>query len=272
MIIQMANVTYHKEQSNILQQVNWTVRSGEHWAIMGLNGSGKTTLLNMINGYIWPTQGEISVLGNPFGTIDLRELRKSIGWASSSLQERFYVNETTAEIVLSGKFATIGLYDQPKAQDVEQAHLLLEELGCQFLVKRSYKTLSQGEKQKVLIARALMGCPKLLILDEPCTGLDVFSREQLLTTIQQIGQGTGPTLLYVTHHIEEILPVFSHTLLLRKGEVHSAGQTEQVLTSNNLSRFFHLPVEVQQQNGRFWMHPLTNIGITSGEISRIEVR
>lgn len=259
MIIQMTNVTYHKDHQHILQEVNWTVHSGEHWSIMGLNGSGKTTLLSMINGYIWPTKGYISVLGNLFGTIDLRELRKSIGWASSALQEKFYVNETTEDIVLSGKFATIGLYDQPTALDVEQAHLLLEELGCQSLVKRSYKTLSQGEKQKVLIARALMGCPKLLILDEPCTGLDIFSREQFLTTLQHIGQGTDLTLLYVTHHIEEILPVFSHTLLLRKGEVHSAGQTEQVLTSNNLSRFFNFPVDVQQQNGRFWMHPLTNI-------------
>lgn len=257
MIIELTSVFYQQAQNIILNNLNWTVQPGEHWAIMGLNGSGKTTLLNMINGYIWPTQGEISVLCNRFGTVDLRELRKSIGWVSTALQEKLYAGETSEEIVLSGKFASIGLYDPTEEKDVQQAHLLLEQLECVHLAKRTYKTLSQGEKQKVLIARALMSSPKLLILDEPCTGLDVFSREQLLGTIEQIGNLlNGPTLLYVTHHIEEVLPVFSHTLLLRRGEIHSAGKTAEVLTGNNLSQFFEVPVDVKRQDGRVWLEPV----------------
>ncbi len=258
MVIHMTNVSCRRENTYILNEINWTVRSGEHWAIVGLNGSGKTTLLNMINGYIWPTQGEISVLGNKFGSVDLRELRKSIGWISSSLQERLYLNETAEEIVLSGKFATIGLYDKPEEKDVHQALLLLEELGCGHLVKRAYQTLSQGEKQKILIARALINFPELLILDEPCTGLDVFAREQLLSTIEHMAnKGAAPTLLYVTHHIEEILPVFSHTLLMRRGEIHSSGKTNEVLTGDNLSQFFETLVDVRWQNERTWMRIVT---------------
>lgn len=258
MVIHMTDVAYTRDRVNILNKINWTVRSGEHWAILGLNGSGKTTLLNMINGYIWPSKGEISVLGKKFGTVDLRELRKSIGWVSSSLQERLYASETAEEIVLSGKFATIGLYDKPAEKDVEQALFLLEQLGCGHLTKRAYKTLSQGEKQKILIARALINSPELLILDEPCIGLDVFSREQLLSMIEQMGkQASGPALLYVTHHIEEILPVFSHTLLLRKGGIHSSGKTNEVLTGNNLSQFFEAPVDVLWQNQRAWMRLVT---------------
>ncbi len=258
MIIHMTDVSYRRDNINILHKINWTVRSSEHWAIVGLNGSGKTTLLNMLNGYIWPSQGEISVLGKKFGSIDLRELRKSIGWVSSSLQEKLYLNETAEEIVLSGKFASIGLYDKPEEKDVEQALLLLEELGCEHLVKRAYKTLSQGEKQKILIARALINSPELLILDEPCTGLDVFAREQLLSAIEYMGnQAAAPTLLYVTHHIEEILPVFSHTLLMRRGEIHSSGKTDEVLTGDNLSQFFAAPVDVLWQNERAWMRIVT---------------
>lgn len=254
MILQIKDVSWRREQTYILKNINWSINRGEHWSLLGLNGSGKTTLLNIINGYIWPTEGEVEVLGKKFGSFDLRELRKSIGWVSSSLQEKLYRNETAEEIVISGKYATIGLYDQPQEQDYERARQQLQLLGCEKLLKRTYSTLSQGEKQKVLIGRALMSDPKLLILDEPCAGLDVFSREHLLKTIGNLAtEPSAPTLVYVTHHIEEIMPVFNKALLLRRGEIHSVGDAKEMLTNENLSDFFENPVEVDWRNQRAWL-------------------
>ncbi|WP_341278385.1 ABC transporter ATP-binding protein [Paenibacillus sp. FSL H8-0537] len=254
MIIDIQNVTWEREEKIVLQGIDWQVEAGQHWCLLGLNGSGKTTLLNMINGYIWPTIGSVSVLGHKFGEYDLRELRKSIGWVSTSLQQKLHGQDTAFKIVLSGKFATIGLYDQALQEDEEQAISLMRSLGCEVLLNRTYSTLSQGERQRVLIARALMAAPKLLILDEPCTGLDVFAREQLLEMINQVAQQPdAPTIIYVTHHVEEILPCFNQTLLIKDGRVFEAGDTSKVLSSARMSDFFGVPVEVEQRENRNWL-------------------
>ncbi len=195
------------------------------------------------------------VLGKHYGSYDWRMLRRKIGFISSALQERFYSTETAAEIVLSGMFATIGLYDQPKAKDTNKALSLLKLMNGSHVARQPYLELSQGEKQKVLIARALINSPRLLIMDEPCIGLDIFSKEQILSAIETLGSKTpAPTILYVSHHTEEILPVFTHTLLLRRGEVHSAGETKKVLTRRNLSSFFDAPVGVRWLKDRAWIH------------------
>lgn len=254
MVIDIKGVSWDRGDQTILRDIDWTVRQGEHWCLLGLNGSGKTTLLNMINGYIWPTRGQMSVLGHPFGEYDLRELRKNIGWVSTSLQQKLYGSETSLKIVLSGKFATIGLYDSTSEEDVEQAEKLMTSLGCAALMNRTYDTLSQGEKQRVLIARALMSSPKLLILDEPCTGLDVFAREQLLYMISSIAvQEDAPTIVYVTHHVEEILPCFTKTMLIKDGAVFAARSTNDVLTSATMSDFFGVSVHIEPSDGRNWM-------------------
>ncbi|RCW51268.1 ABC transporter ATP-binding protein [Paenibacillus prosopidis] len=254
MIIDINNVSWDRGDKTILHKIDWQVRNGEHWCLLGLNGSGKTTLLNMINGYIWPTDGKMSVLGQTFGEFDLRELRKRIGWVSTSLQQKLYGSETALKIVLSGKFATIGLYDQTDEEDLNKAESLLRSLGCAALITRTYDTLSQGERQRVLIARALMASPKLLILDEPCTGLDVFAREQLLHMITAVAeQKEAPTIVYVTHHVEEILPCFSKTLLIKDGQVFAAKETADVLTSATMSEFFGVPVQIERQLGRNWL-------------------
>lgn len=258
MTIELAKVSWIKDGRYILKDLDWFVQDGQHWAIVGLNGSGKTTLLNLLNGYIWPSTGELSVFGQKFGSIDLRELRKLIGWVSSSLQEKMYWDEPAENVVVSGKFASIGLFENPDKHDLEQARTLLEQLGCGSLSRRPIGTLSQGEKQRVLIARALINCPRLLILDEPCTGLDLFAREQLLNTVDDIArQKDGPTLLFVTHHIEEILPVFTHTLLLRRGEIYMAGRTREMINAGNLSGFFESQVEARWQDGRAWVSVAT---------------
>jgi iron complex transport system ATP-binding protein len=253
-IINMKNVSWISDGKYILQGINWTVNPGEHWAIIGLNGSGKTSLLNMVNGYIWPSKGEISILGKQFGKYDMRELRKKIGWVSSSLQEKLYQNETAEEIVLSGKSATIGLYEKPKAKVLKRASLIMKQFQCDHLADQLYWTLSQGEKQKVLIARALISSPRLLIMDEPCAGLDIFAREQVLSLMEDIVRHKpSPTLLYVSHHLEEILPVFTHALLICRGKIHSLGKTREVITRENLSNFFGIPVHVQWRNDRPWI-------------------
>ncbi len=243
MVIEIKNVNYQRKNKKILKNINWSVQSGEHWALLGLNGSGKTTLLNIINGYIWPTTGEVTVLGKQFGTYPLGELRKIIGWVSTSMQDKLYGDEYTENIVLSGLFASPRLYEDPEQADVDRALTLMEEFGLSSFIHRRYATLSQGEKQKILILRALMANPKLLILDEPCTGLDVFAREQLLETVEQLSkQEDAPTLIYVTHHIEEILPLFKNTLMIRRGEIFKSGATNKLLTEEGLTEFFEAPL------------------------------
>lgn len=253
-ILSMKDVSWRRNGRTILQEINWDVEEGQHWAILGLNGSGKTTILNMLNGYIWPTVGTIRVLGKIFGKTDIRELRKSIGWVSSSLEMRIRSMQSTQDVIISGKFASIGLYEEPDSADYEKAFVLMEDLGCAHLRDRTYETCSQGEKQKVLIARALMASPKLLILDEPTNGLDFIAREDLLNTVNQLAvKDGGPTILFVTHHIEEVLPVFSHTLLLKQGTVYAQGERENVLSSARLTEFFKKNVQVNWYHDRAWM-------------------
>lgn len=254
-MIDAKQISVIRDSKYILKEVSWSVKAGEHWAILGLNGSGKTTLLNMINGYLFPSKGELQVLGKTFGKYNLRELRKSIGWVSTAIQERFYGTESVEDTVLSGKFASIGLYEEPSQEDRNFARSLLERLSSVHLADRIYQTLSQGEKQRVLIARGLMSSPRLLILDEPCTGLDIFAKEQLLSIIEDLSNDPdAPTLIYVTHLTEEILPTFNHTLLLRRGEVHSLGKTASILTKENLSDFFEVPIQCEKINDRFLLH------------------
>lgn len=254
MIIDLQHIDWEREDRTILRDVNWQVESGQHWCLLGLNGSGKTTLLNMVNGYQWPTRGSIAVLGHTFGTYDLRELRKEIGWVSTSLQQKLYGSDTALNIVLSGRSSSIGIYDTPTDSEREQAYSIMETLRCANLANRTYQTLSQGEKQRVLIGRALMNKPKLLILDEPCTGLDLIAREQLLERINSLSeQQDCPTMIYVTHHVEEILPCFTHTLLLKNGQVFAQGETSTVMTGQCMSAFFEVPIQLEKENERYWL-------------------
>lgn len=253
-VIEMNQVTWLREGKPVLNGIDWTVREGEHWALLGLNGSGKTTMLNMLCGYLWPSSGQISVLGNRFGEVDLRELRKSIGWVSSSMQSKLHGGQKAEDLVVSGKFASIGLYEKPSAEDYERAAALMNQLRCNHLHGRTYQTCSQGEQQKLLIARALMASPKLLILDEATNGLDFISREGLLASIAQLAvEPETPHMLYVTHHTEEVLPMFSQTLLLRRGEVYAQGKTAEVLNESALSDFFETPVALRWNQERAWL-------------------
>lgn len=252
MILQLENVSLKRNGMWILQDIKWKIEKGENWVLFGLNGSGKTAILNLLNAYYFPTGGKVSVLGMEFGRTYLAEkLRKQIGFVSSSLQEKFYPGDNAFEVVLSGAFASIGLYDAPTEEMRDKAVTLLEELGCIKYANRTYETLSQGEKQRVLIARALMSEPSLLILDEPTNGLDFIAREHLLESIERIAKNPdSPTMIYVTHHVEEILPVFDKTLLLKEGQVFASGKTNEMISSDKLTEFFNLPVQVLWENER----------------------
>ncbi|MGE7903382.1 ABC transporter ATP-binding protein [Peribacillus sp. NPDC094092] len=255
-IISLKNIIWKRNGKLLLNGVSWEVQKGEHWALLGLNGSGKTSLLKMITGYQWPNSGEVSVLGNLFGKTNLPELRKSIGWVSSSLDQEYQSrpNDTALEVVLSGKFASIGLYEEITEDDVKKAKALLDQFRIKFLSDQFIHTLSQGEKRKVMIARALMSSPQLLILDEPCNGLDIYSKEELLTSIEDMTSApNGPTILYVTHHIEEIVPSITHAMLINAGNVMDKGEKRDVLTESLLEKTFRVPVKVEWENERPWI-------------------
>ncbi|ECZ7681101.1 ABC transporter ATP-binding protein [Listeria monocytogenes] len=239
------NVYLKRDNKTILSDINWVVNEKENWAILGLNGSGKTTLLQLLNGYLWPSSGRLQVLGHIFGQTSLPELRKSIGWVSNALDHQLKDYELSEQIVLSGKFASIGIYAKVTADELALAKKWLIDCGGISLIGKPYKILSQGERQIVLIARALMASPKLLILDEPCNGLDLFAKERLLERIKKIAElPESPTMLFVTHHTEEILPCFDNIILLRDGEITHHGKTENLLTEEVLQDFYQKPVEL----------------------------
>lgn len=256
-VIEIQNASWQRKNEHILQNINWTVKHGEHWAIIGANGSGKTALLNIVTGYMWPTTGKVTVLGKQFGHYDIRELRKSIGWVSSALFERFNrfrAGEQALNVVLSGKFASIGIYENISKEDRQEAYELLEFFNCADLADKPFNVLSQGEKQRTLLARAWMTKPKLLILDEPCTGLDLLARETVLESVDRLANAPdGPTILYVTHHVEEIIPLFTHALLLKDGQIIASGEKERTLTSDRLSALFDVPLDLTWQGERPWV-------------------
>lgn len=255
-VVSIENVVFQRQGRKILDKIDWSVFQGEHWVVVGLNGSGKTSLLKIITGYEWATTGTVHVLGNLFGRTNLPELRKSIGWVSSSLDEQLISRsqDWALEVVLSGKYASIGLYDEITKEDVNQAKSILEQLDMLEFSKKPFVHLSQGEKRRIAIARALMAEPDILILDEPCNGLDVYAKEKLLSTIQAMAsQEKGPTLLYVTHHLEEVVPAISNALLLRDGKKVASGKKKEILTEELLSKTFGVAVSVEWKEERPWL-------------------
>ncbi len=234
----------------IIKDINWEVDPGQHWVVFGANGSGKTTLLSVVAGYMGYTHGDLEVFGTHYGDDNILDLRRRIGWISASYFDKCLSHETALEIVLAGKFSTLGLDDDITDADVRKAKALLRELRLKAKIDYPFDFLSKGERQGVLVARALMSSPELLILDEPCTGLDVFSREYLLRTIRDLSRRIGITIIFVTHYTEEILDIFSNCLLLKDGRIYAQGPTEALFCSETMSDFFHYPVQVRWENGR----------------------
>lgn len=243
--------SFRRDGVEILREVRWTVRAGEHWVLLGPNGSGKTSLLRILAAYEWPSQGEVEVLGEKFGRYDLRELRKRIGLVCPVLNPRFPDWDDARAIVLSGLDAAIGRTRKFSAEEETRAMAALEALAAGHIARRPFGALSEGERQRVLIARAFLPSPALLVLDEPCEGLDPLARERLLEDLARFAARPGaPTMVLVTHHLEEIPPFVSHGLLLGKGAVVAMGRVEEVVTDAHLSRAFDTPCEVTRESGR----------------------
>jgi len=248
----VSSLSIERSGTVILDGINWHVGRGEHWVILGANGSGKTSLLSALTGYLMPTSGTVSVLGETYGESDWRELRKKIGIVSSSVRQMMSDDEAALETVASGKYAMIDFWGRLSRAEKQQATKLLRQVECEYLAGRPWRVLSQGERQRVLIGRALMAKPRVLILDEPCAGLDPAAREHFLQFIQRLGQHkNAPTLVFVTHHVEEITPVFSDVLILKDGSVLANGKKAAALNSKNLSDAFNATLKVKRAGNRY---------------------
>ena len=231
----------------ILDDVSWRVERGEHWVILGANGSGKTSLLSALTAYLTPSSGTVEVLGARYGKTDWRELRKHVGLVSSSIRQMIGDEATALEVVVSGKEATLNFWGKIAAADRARGWQLLRQVEGAALAERRWAVLSQGERQRVLIGRALMASPALLILDEPCAGLDPVARDGFVQFLQRLGGKRGaPALVLVTHHVEEIAPVFTHALLLRGGKVLAQGTKESVLTTAGVTAAFGAPMRLRR--------------------------
>ncbi len=223
----------------ILSGIDWRVETGQHWVILGANGSGKTSLLSALTAYLTPSAGMVEVLGATYGRTDWRELRKHVGLVSSSVRQMIGDDATALEVVVSGKDATLNFWGRMMPADRARGLGLLRQVEGSRLAERPWAVLSQGERQRVLIARALMADPPLLILDEPCAGLDPVARGRFVHFLDRLGRKRGaPALVLVTHHVEEISPVFTHALFLRAGRLTAAGPIRTTLTTAQLARVF----------------------------------
>lgn len=250
-VLQVSGLTIVRDGTTILRDVAWRVDAGQHWVMLGANGSGKTSLLAALTGYLMPTAGELTVLGQTYGESDWRELRTRVGLVSSALRQMMADTEPALFTVAGGKYAMIDFWGTPAAADQRAARKLLKLVEAVHLDERPWAVLSQGERQRVLIARALMARPRLLILDEPCAGLDPAAREHFLQFLERLArQPKAPALVLVTHHVEEIMPAFSHALLLREGRVAASGPRARVLSTANLSVVFGTPVQLRHHAGR----------------------
>ena len=243
----------------ILEDVHLCIESGQHWALVGANGSGKSTLLAILSGDLWPSIGVIRVLGEEYGRVDKRELRKRIGLVNSALYGELPTQDTGEEIAASGLFAMIGKLGAPSAEALEKGRGALARVRAESTGPKPYGVLSQGERQRVMIARALVSEPALLVLDEPCSGLDPVARERFLGDLAALARDPrGPTQVHVTHHLEEIPAFISHALVLREGRVLAQGEATAVLTSACLSEAFEarcrVDVESSGETRRFRLH------------------
>lgn len=252
-VLYLEQVAVRRGERAILEGISWSVSPGERWVILGPNGAGKTTLIQIAAGRLYPTSGRAFLLTEQLGRVDLAELRTRIGLTSAALSEQIPADEDAVNVVLTAAWAVTGRWrERYDLWDESRARSLLRALGIEALADRTFGTLSEGERKRVQIARALMPDPELLILDEPAAGLDVGAREDLVTRLGAIfTDPTGPASILVTHHVEEIPPGTTHALLLKEGRLLAAGPIADVLTADHLSQAFGIALELTQTQERW---------------------
>ncbi|MFC5996630.1 ABC transporter ATP-binding protein [Pseudonocardia hispaniensis] len=253
LVIHMDGVDVRRGATTLITDVAWSVELDERWVVLGPNGAGKTTLLRLAAAELHPTAGTVDVLGERLGRVNVFELRPRIGFASANLAVRVPGDEVVSDVVVSAGYGVLGRWrEHYDATDTDRARYLLAALGVERLAGRAFGTLSEGERKRTLIARALMTDPELLLLDEPAAGLDLGGREDLVGRLAALAaDADAPASVLVTHHVEEIPPGYTHGLLLRAGRVIAAGLLDDVLTDENLSATFDLPLAVQRRRGRY---------------------
>jgi iron complex transport system ATP-binding protein len=252
-VLHFTDATVVRDGTPILDSLTWTVESDERWVVLGPNGAGKTTLLQLAAAQLHPTSGTVQVLDDSLGKVDVFELRPRIGFASSALARRVPRDERVIDVVLTAAYSVTGRWNESYDEiDIKRAQRVLAEWRLTHLENRRFGDLSDGEQKRVQIARSVMTDPELLLLDEPAASLDLGAREELVGLLGGFAQvETSPAIVMVTHHVEEIPAGFGHALLLSHGRVHASGRIEEVLTSENLSGAFGLPLVVTLDNGRF---------------------
>jgi len=255
----MSAVTVVREGATLLGGIDWTVREGERWVLLGPNGAGKTTLLAVAAAVLYPSSGTVDLLGERFGQVDLGELRTRVGLSSSSLNDRVPPQERAVDVVVTAAHGVLGRWRESYDEgDLRRATDLLGRVGMRSFVHRRYGSLSEGERKRVLLARALMTDPELLLLDEPAAGLDLGAREALLRLLARLSAAPdAPPSVLVTHHVEEIPVGTTHALLLTRGRVVAAGPVAEVLTGPLLTAAFGIPLAVEYREGRWaaWAQP-----------------
>jgi iron complex transport system ATP-binding protein len=252
-VLKLRGVSVRRDTSLLLRNIDWTAHENERWIVIGPNGAGKTTLLQVAATLLFPTDGTVEVLGETLGEVDVFDLRPRIGITSASLAERVPAAEKVIDLVLTASYAILGRWkEEYDSSDVTRAVELLDALGCAHLIRRRFATLSEGERKRVQIARAMMPDPEMLLLDEPAAGLDLGGREDLLRRLSYLARDPkAPMMVQVTHHVEEVPDGFTHAMLLRRGSVLAQGPIEQVFTTRNLSRCFGVPLEIEYRNKRW---------------------
>lgn len=254
-ILKAENLSLKRGSKYVIKDVNWEIQKGENWVLFGLNGCGKTTLLSILAGYQSGNQGDNYIYDQCVDEENFIDLRQNIGFVSGSFFDRYLCKEIVSEIVLAGKYGTLGFQnEEPSDKDIRKANELLRRFGLEKRARYPYNTLSRGQQQKVLIARALMAEPKILVLDEPCSGLDIFSREIFLHMIEQLADEADLSIIYVTHHTEEILPFFEKAALMRDGSIVVQGALQEVFADEVLTDFFGMNANVIWTDQHFFIN------------------
>jgi len=251
LLISLEGVNVFREDTRILDGINWEVHHGQQWVVLGANGSGKSFLMNIVSSYLHPSDGKVFLLGYELGKVNVWNLREKIGVVSDSLQAAYTGSVKVLDVVCSGFFSSVGLYVEQEDWMDAKAMQVLESLHMADFVHRPFWKLSHGEQKRVLIARALVFDPELLILDEPCNGLDIPSREYFLEMLSGLVSG-GKHIVYVTHHVDEIMPFMTHVLLLKNGQVMECDKKENVLHEHILDSGLGYSMHLVKEQGRYF--------------------
>ncbi len=254
-VISFEDIHFVRDRREILKGISWDILEGEKWALIGLNGSGKSTLLGMIPAYTYPSSGRVEVFGYVFGMTHWSRIRSRLGYVSTTMKDLLPAmhSKTPRTIIRSGAENTIGFYNELTLEQKDRAEMLINNFSLEHVSEKTYFSLSEGEQRRTLLARAFMNQPDLMVLDEPCAGLDLRGREELLSNLNDYCMRDDKPLIYVTHNLEEIIPGITHVAIMEDGMITAQGFKKEVLTEENLKRIYSMDIELEWKYDRSWI-------------------